>query len=184
MRYRVSYCHGGTIMDTTQSYLQSLYADMKFEYDKCKGKLRILPKGYLHVQYAKKGVRMYWSHSDPSEPGNHYVPDRLSESDFPIIKGIRERLICSLKIKVLKTNLYWLEKLLKHYQPFHDDAIVSQLKEPYKTLPGFEHLLTPEHIPVQSENPIYRQYLIHSNSVGELFRSKSEMHISEMLLSA
>lgn len=171
-------------MNTTESYLHSLYGAMNLELEKCSETLSTLPEGHLEVQYSKNSVRMYRIHTEHKQGSSgHRIPQRLYDTDFPIAKGIRDRFILRLKKKALSMNLKHLKLLLENYISYDDPTIISQLKEPYKTLPGFEHLLASDHTPVQSENPKYRQYLVHKNSVGELFRSKSEMHISEMLLS-
>ena len=127
---------------------------------------------------------MYWIRTEHKKGlSNHRVVKRLHNSDFSIAKGIRERHICKLRKAVLENNLKYLKPLMENYAPYDDETLLKQITDPYQTLPGFEHLLTPEHVPIQSENPFHPERLIYKNRIGELFRSKAEMNISELLFS-
>ena len=170
-------------MHFIETYLQNTKEHMQIELEECNNKLSILPKGHLDLQYSKKGTRLYWIKNERVRGSVKRVPKRLTISDFSIAKGLRDRRFYTLKKHALETNLKWWNHLQNHFIPFDEESLLCKLKEPYKSLPGFEHFLGTEHTAVQSENPSFPQHLIHSNSIGELFRSKSEMHISELLLS-
>ncbi|MBQ6949288.1 MAG: hypothetical protein IJN41_06335 [Firmicutes bacterium] len=147
-----------------------------------KQELKQLPTGSLSSQKSSKRNRLYWTHKLGS---GKYAPrktDPLREEDFHIAQGLRQRRICILQIKAYRNNLKYAKHCLAHLIPTDYASIIKQLKEPYKTLPGFEHLMSPSPQRIQSENPVFREHLIHENSIGQLFRSKSEMHISEILL--
>ena len=161
--------------------------DMKKALKKC-------PKGSLEMQKSEKGNRWYWKCSDKDErrkygkkkivssTKNSREKIRLKPEDHEIVVGIRNRFLCSRRLKAAEKNRKWIKLLLDHYEPSDEKTAINKLKEPYKSLVGFEAYVEEEHIPVQSENPYYKEHLIHKNSVGEYFRSKAEMQISELLL--
>ena len=147
-----------------------------------KEELKSLPTGSISAQTSSKGTRLYWSHKLGS--GKH-APKRtypLKAEDASIIQGLRQRRICTLQIKAYANNLKYAKHCLDHLLPTDSNSMIAQLKEPYKTLPGFEYLTSSTPQVIQSENPAFREDLIHENSIGQLFRSKSEMHVSEILL--
>lgn len=157
--------------------------------------LKRYPKGSLELQRSGKGIRWYWKCPDKEERRkwgkrnklhlNGRVSDRvrLGEEDHAIVTGLRNRRICRSRLKSAEKNKKWVKLLLEHYESSDEKTAIQKLKEPYKSLEGFEHYISQGHVPVQSENPYHRELLIHKNSVGEYFRSKAEMHISELLLS-
>ena len=157
--------------------------------------LKRYPKGSLELQRSGKGIRWYWKCPDKEERrkwgkrnklhlnGRESDRVRLGEEDHAIVTGLRNRRICRSRLKSAEKNKKWVKLLLEHYESSDEKTAIQKLKEPYKSLEGFEHYISQGHVPVQSENPYHRELLIHKNSVGEYFRSKAEMHISELLLS-
>ena len=157
--------------------------------------LKRYPKGSLELQRSGKGIRWYWKCPDKEERrkwgkrnklhlnGRESDRVRLGEEDHAIVTGLRNRRICRSRLKSAEKNKKWVKLLLEHYESSDEKTAIQKLKEPYKSLEGFEHYILQGHVPVQSENPYHRELLIHKNSVGEYFRSKAEMHISELLLS-
>ena len=157
--------------------------------------LKRYPKGSLELQRSGKGIRWYWKCPDKEERrkwgkrnklhlnGRKSDRVRLGEEDHGIVTGLRNRRICRSRLKSAEKNKKWVKLLLEHYESSDEKTAIQKLKEPYKSLEGFEYYISQGHVPVQSENPYHRELLIHKNSVGEYFRSKAEMHISELLLS-
>ena len=141
-----------------------------------------LPEGSLSAQVSKNGTRLYWDHVIKENGVEIRKQTRLHDSDYAIAKGIQSRLIFAEELKALKINLHWAEKLLSHYQDSRESELVKKLNEPYRTLPGLDSSFYTKHQPAQSENPYYENKLVFENNIGERFRSKSEMHIAELLM--
>ena len=165
-----------------REYLEQMRDEMKRQIEEAETALKRLPKGSLYMQKSKEGIRLYWDRIE--RKGKEYKREvtRLFDSDYSIALGIRQRRIQKQRLKALKHNFKGVDKALERYLEDEEKELILQLEEPYRSLLGIRKPQGEEFKGSQSENPIYREELIHENSVGELFRSKAEMQISELLI--
>jgi len=162
--------------------MESAHDTVTRKLRECEKLMQKLPSGYLTVQPRKNGNRLYWVFQEKKGNEVRRIQKCLQASDFSIAKGLQQKRLCKIQIKAYKNNLKWIRNFLKHYIPCDEDILMTQIKEPYCSLPGFEQMDHAKQEAVKSENPYYREHLIFRNSIGECFRSKAEMHISELLL--
>ena len=163
--------------------LKKIYAVNEKQLHEMENALAQFPDGSLSMQKSKKGNRLYWSHTEKARGKICHVHKRLREKDAYIAEGLRLKNIYKVRVKAYRNNLRWLKTCIDHYMPCGMGNAIDQLKEPYRSLSGFESARTTEPRILQSENPYHRELLIHKNSFGESFRSKAEMNLSELLRS-
>ena len=143
-------------------------------------RIQQLPPGYLVQQESNKGYRLYWVEPVCAGGATKERYHRLKDEDYEIACALREKFLLRKQIPAHRNNITYYQKLLDHYIPCDDAAVSCQLDEPYRSLEGLQ---PPKamHVPTQSENPFYPEHLKFRNSLGEYFRSKSEVLISEIL---
>jgi len=163
-------------------FVKQMREELQRKIDDIEETLKRLPTGSLFVQESKEGFRLYWDHKIKQGKEWVRIQTRLRDCDYSIARGIQKRLVLTMQLKALKMNLRGIDRLIRSYQEDRESMLIQKLTEPYRSLLGIQGENHVSHLAVQSENTMYREDLVHENSVGELFRSKAEMNISELLL--
>ena len=144
--------------------------------------LNILTDGYLSVRSLNDTDYLYWDHEVIKDGQICRKQEPLGERDRRKIKQLRQRRLYTKQLPLMEKNLKWLKKLLKHYCPCDDRTITASLSKGYQDsfdYPGF----LPEQVVTEiPPNAFHPEHLIYRNSRGELFRSKGEVQISELLI--
>ena len=97
-----------------------------------------------------------------------------------LIEQIRRRKFLEKRRDVIKTNLHWQSKLLKHYNSYSDDTIENMMSPSYINNEK-EVYDEPQRIPLENMADYHSEVLSHRTTSGELRRSKSEVIISMLL---
>jgi len=102
------------------------------------------------------------------------------------VARLKLRRYLRVAIKLMEENRIELMRIIKKWQPYSYTAVNRQLPRAYQGafVPAAEEYYVNEVAPfTPSENPFYREELIHTTSFGLKVRTKSEMIIAEMLYS-
>ena len=102
----------------------------------------------------------------------------VSEKDFELVKRIRRRYFLKERIRRTEKAVKSLDTILEEYEPCDDESIWRKIAKTYRfalTCQEFKRLQNDGGETFLEEN------MIHTNSIGEAFRSKAEMQISEIL---
>lgn len=146
-----------------------------------KSLLNILPKGCLFVRTHGTNSYLYWSRNKKEKGILRRAQMILHEKDRHLLEQLRRRKRIEVQIPLLEENLTRLNDFLSHYHVCDDASISAQLPLPYQNNYDYQGFKTPETVTSLSPNAFHPEHLVHKNSVGELFRSKGEVQISELL---
>lgn len=107
-----------------------------------------------------------------------------NKQDMTRVEQLKQRKFLKEILKRMEKNRKCLERLMREYQSCDYDAVNAVLGKAYQGafIPAAESYWR-ENIPpfTQSENPNYRNELIHVTSFGLVTRTKGEMEIAELL---
>ncbi|MBQ8590523.1 MAG: hypothetical protein IJ486_08750 [Firmicutes bacterium] len=163
--------------------LKHILSLMRRELSTKERELEHLPKGSLYLKPRKAYTSLCWQQEASQSPTKTRSQKILGEAQRPIAESIQRRHLLESQIPVLQNNIDLLSTCIENYQPYSEDDIRKSLPEIY-TAPlqyhGFDDMTCS--VPSSSQS-LYPEGLIHKNSVGERFRSKSEVQISELLRS-
>ena len=163
-------------MSKTLHYMQLLkdHLERRLEYNKVQ--LDLLPKGTLATKLSKGYRYLYWVHPSDDTPGKRdYTP--LKEADRPLVDQLRRQRIIRLQIPLLKYNIKLIDRFIKHYKPWDDSTCLRELTDAYSENLSYQGFDPP------AKNMSHPDTLTHRNSVGEIYRSRIEAQISEILRS-
>lgn len=189
-------------MDAVKAYLEEKLQEMGRRLAHNEKLLSTLPKGSLSAKHIHNRLYLYYESYEKTEAsGTSKKKTRmLRETDRMLITGIRKRVYLQKENKKLQKNVKALKKLLHNYQAWTDETIIDELPEIYRT--GFDyrgfteescqeenstgrfqkdHRNSTAKQPLHSET-LFPEQLIHRNSIGERYRSKAEVQVSELLL--
>lgn len=169
--------------------MSEIKAFMEMERDKMKRtigdnrrKVNLLPKGVLTVKVvdSKKYLcrTVYWEEDGEKKQKSNV----LKKEQRSLAIRIQERRLLQTQTEIMQRNLRVIDRFLGAYQPCDRAAVRELLPKAYReTLcyRGFDGVQLEES---EEESPLYPEQLIHRNSVGQMYRSKAEMQISELLL--
>lgn len=169
-------------MSEFQRVLKSECQRLEREIRRRNSLLNILADGYLSVRSQNGANYLYWDHDVKKDGESYRKQDLLHEADRKKVKQLRQRRLYTKQLPLMTKNLKWLKKLLKHYTPCDDHTIVATLPLGYQDSFDY-HGFLPETITTEiSPDAFHPEHLIYRNSRGELFRSKGEVQISELLI--
>ena len=171
-------------MSDKQFYLDHIYSLLQYELSQKEAEVAKLPKGNLYTKPRKDGLHLCWSRQSSQNTSGKRKQKMLSEADRDIAEGVQRQQFLSEQIPRLRHNLQLINHCRKNYQLCDDDTIRSILPKIYSAplhFCGFDQLSPPVHSQNSSSSTLYPQGLIHKNSIGEMFRSKAEVAISEIL---
>ena len=144
------------------------------EYNR--SKLKDLPEGTLITNISKGLKYLYWSRYSKSIPGKRErVP--LKESDRQLVEELRQQRLIRIQNPLYEHNINAINRFLKTYKPCDDDTCLKMLSSAYNEDLSYQGFDGP------NKNLCHPENLNHRNSIGEVFRSRIEVHISELLLS-
>lgn len=152
----------------------------------CKSLVAKFPLGRLKC--AKVDGKTYYYLKRPSD--EKYIPVRKGDRKLVALAwALCKRKWLETMIRILECNIRSEKRLQKKYRAYDFDAINEMVSDAYKfmdekqwyTMLGSEVFSDKV---IQSENPSYREDLIHCTSFGLRVRSKSEQFIAEMLHAA
>ena len=171
-------------MSDKRFYLDHIYSLLQYELAQKEAELIHLPKGNLYTKPRNDGLHLCWSRQPSQNTSGKRKQKMLSEANRNIAEGVQRQQFLNEQIPRLRHNLQWVGQCRENYQLCDDDTIRSILPNIY-TSPllycGFHQSSPRTHSQIGSSAAIYPQGLIHKNSIGELFRSKAEVAISEIL---
>ena len=164
----------GVSMSHVKQYLTEVLAAMERRYLRNKRDLTRMPKGTLSVKRSKSGNRAYLYLSNGAK-GKSSHP--LKEKDRPLVEKIRLRRIMEQENALLEVDIPAVQRLLNVYQPCDRHTCRAMLSPGYQddySYRGFD--------PPPEKTDFRPQGLVHRNSIGELYRSRIEAAISDLLL--
>ena len=159
-------------MSKTIYYMSILKNILEENLSDCISQLEKLPKGTLITKESKGLMYLCWSHI--SEDGKR-IKTPLKESDRPLIDQLRRQRILRIQIPLLKHNLKLVDRFLKYYKPWDESTCLRQLSKAYSENLSYQGFDPPE------KNTSHPENLVHRNSIGEVYRSRIEVQISEIL---
>ncbi|MBQ6685648.1 MAG: hypothetical protein IJM99_06025 [Firmicutes bacterium] len=136
--------------------------------------IRGLPKQRLEMRTIR-GKR-YLSKEVDEKDGSRFRA--VNEKDLELVKRIRRRCFLKERIRRMEKAVKLLDLVLKEYDPCDDESIWRKIAKTYRlalTCQEFKGLKNDGGETFLEEN------MIHTNSIGQAFRSKAEMQISEIL---
>ena len=174
----------GLIMSHSLFYLDHVYESLSRELKTKEEEYKQLPKGSLYFKPRHTGKSLCWKRSslqNKSGKRKEIILKDDNPADQAIAKGVRRRFFLSTQMERIKKNLTLIDECRKNYLLCDDEVISSLLPDTYK--------LPTSNIPHEFDNlskhsgteQFFPNSLIHKNSMGEYFRSKSEVQISELL---
>lgn len=130
----------------------------------------------LIVRNRKNGKREYYV---KPQGGSREV--FLGRKETELVKKLQHQRLCAEGKKVLERNLQALDQLLRVHQPYDVDSLKMRLPESYRTEDPDPGKYAEDGIRfTQSENPYFREHLIHTTSFGLVVRSRIEAAIAEL----
>ncbi len=138
--------------------------------------LDLLPEGTLVTKKSKGHHYLYWVHASEEAPGTR-KSTRLKEADRPLVNKLRRQRIMRLQISRLRHNIKVITRFLKSYRPWDESSCLRELS------PAYNENLSYQGFDPPSKNTSHPETLVHRNSVGEVYRSRIEAQISEILRS-
>ena len=161
-------------MSSVKQYLTEQLSVMERRYLRNKRDLTRMPKGTLTLKRSKTGNRTYLYLSNGAKDKSNHP---LKEKDRPMIEKIRLRRIMEQENALLKENIPALKRFLEVYQPCDRDTCRAMLS------PGYQDDYSYRGFDSSPEKKSFRpEGLVHRNSIGELYRSRIESAISDLLL--
>lgn len=152
----------------------------------CKSLVAKFPLGRLKC--AKVDGKIYYYLKRPSD--KKYISVKKSDRKLVALAwALCKRKWLETMIRVLESNIRSEMRLQKKYRAYDFSAIRGMVSDAYKFMDEKQwyKMLGSEDFSdkvLQSENPAYREDLIHCTTFGLLVRSKSEQFIAEMLHAA
>ncbi|MBQ8590874.1 MAG: hypothetical protein IJ486_10535 [Firmicutes bacterium] len=138
--------------------------------------LKFLPKGTLTIKRVKNLSYLCWlKPSAAKHDGRRCII--LKENNRKIAEQLRRRRIIQKQNPLLSHNIQVIDRFLNSYIPCDDSTCLRSLS------PAYSESLNFQCFDKAITNPSFPEDLSHSNSVGEVFRSRIEAQISEILLS-
>lgn len=168
-------------MERFQTILEEERQTLKRLLRQKKSLLNILPKGSLSVRKHGKHSYLYWVRYKKVDGGFKKIQTVLHEKDRHLLQQLRRRKLIQAQIPLIEENLRRLEHLLDHYRPYEDQSVTSEFTTPYQETYDYRGFAETKLNMTTSSGAFHPEHLIHKNSVGELFRSKGEVQISELL---
>ncbi|MBQ6686019.1 MAG: hypothetical protein IJM99_07940 [Firmicutes bacterium] len=163
--------------------LKHILSVMKRELSAKEQELEHLPKGSLYLKHRKDSTVLCLHQTAGQSSTGERSQMILSETERSLAEDIQRRHFLEQQLPALYHNIEHLSSCIDSYQPCSDHDICSKLPMIY-TAPLDYHGFDSSHQPAPSASQVlYPEGLIHKNSVGEMFRSKSEVQISELLRS-
>ena len=163
-------------------YLNHIHSALQYELQSKEKELATLPKGNLYTKPRKDGIHLCWSHQSSQNNTSKRQQKMLSEPYRSIAEGVQRQKFLNEQLPRIRNNLQLVDHCRTHYQLCDDTTIHSLLPTIY-TAPlqysGFETLSNFE--APSPTKPFYSEGLIHKNRIGQMFRSKAEVSISEVL---
>ncbi|MGN1414970.1 MAG: hypothetical protein ACI4WY_12080 [Anaerovoracaceae bacterium] len=105
----------------------------------------------------------------------------LGRNQMELVKKLQHQRLCAEGKMVLERNLQALDRFLHAYQPYDVDSLKTRLPESYRTEDPNPGKYAENGIRfTQSENPYFREHLIHTTSFGLVVRSRIEAAIAEL----
>ena len=163
--------------------LKHLLSLMKRELSSKERELEYLPKGSLYLKPRKNYTSLCWQQEASQSLSKTRSQKILGEENRSIAEGIQRRHLLESQIPVLQKNIDLFSSCIERYQPCSDDDIQKSLPEIYTAPLQYHGFYDMTDSVSSSSESLYPKGLIHTNSVGERFRSKSEVQISELLRS-
>ena len=163
-------------------YLNHIHSALQYELHSKEKELATLPKGNLYTKPRKDGIHLCWSHQSSQNNTSKRQQKMLSEPYRSIAEGVQRQKFLNEQLPRIRNNLQLVDHCRTHYQLCDDTTIHSLLPAIYTSplqYSGFETLSNFE--TPSPTKPFYSEGLIHKNRIGQIFRSKAEVSISEVL---
>ena len=130
----------------------------------------------LIVRNRKNGKREYYV-----KPQGSRREVFLGRKPTELVKKLQHQRFCAEGKRVLERNLQALDRFLHVYQPYDPDSLKMRLPESYRAEESGPGKNAEEgNRFAQSENPYFREHLIHTTSFGLVVRSRIEAAIAEL----
>ena len=176
-------------MDGIKDYMEEQLHRLEREIKRSTKQLNILPRGTLAVRNRNSKKYLYRIFRDRNGRIKEKV---MKEKDRSTVERIQNRVVMERHIKMMEQAVKDIRVFLKKYQSCDlTDArrIVNEVYREPLDYQGF-HIntisdATTNDNPLKRngyENKFHSDELIHRNSIGEQFRSKGEVQVSELLL--
>ena len=155
---------------------------LEWQISNAKKKLDSAPDGSLTIRKRKRGMSFY--RNTTTHRGSEKIRKQANITrNAGLIRQLTEKAIQKKVLLRGQCNLFYLNKLLDHYQPTELNLVKSELGDTYQE--AFE-LLQMEYLERQrnvdySKAPFDPRFHVHETDCGELVRSKSEQIILNAL---
>lgn len=164
-------------MSEIKAFMENQKRRLEREIGYRKRLINLAPKGSLVMRV--RGQNQYLCHKIRNADGT-YHENVLHESHRKLAERIQAKFISRSYIRMQKRTLKNINDFLAHYEPCDLESARQSVKEVYRNSLNYQGF-SPDNSRGY-ENQFHSEDLIHKNSIGEAFRSKGEVQVSELLL--
>ena len=164
-------------MSEIKAFMEELKRNLEREIGYRKRMINLAPKGSLVIRV--RDSYRYLCHQIRDKNG-HRREEVLHESDRKLVERIQLRYISQAYVRMLTRSLKYVIRFLKVYEPHSLELARQSVHEVYRSPLDYQGFSSP--VSQGYENQFHTENLIHKNSVGDCFRSKGEVQISELLV--
>ena len=162
-----------------EEQLRSLERQIKYE----RRQINLYPKGTLAVRPRTSGLYLYYIFKNRFGERKEKV---LNEASRKLAERIQTRHLMEEHVQQMERSAEDCRYFLTHYQCCDLETVRSNLKPVYREPLDYQGFLPSQSAEADTKegyaNHFHVEALIHKNSIGEAFRSKGEVQVSELLL--
>lgn len=171
-------------MSQIKSFMEEQARSLERQIKHERRQLNLYPAGTLAVRPRKSGSYLYHLFKNRSGQRKEKV---LNETTRKRAERVQIRHLLEAHITQMESALPIIYYFLDHYQCCDMDSVRASLKPVYREPLLYNGFTNDSNALTSSntrgyENQFHTETLIHKNSIGEAFRSKGEVQVSELLL--